>query len=94
MKPKIGDVVYICIGFDNIIEKDKVGYLGKTGFVIDNYIDYEDLFDIGYGYDDYGVTWFRTLEEAEKRMVEIYGSGTKLKKDDGYWKAVKPRREI
>lgn len=93
MKPKLNQKIYIIIGFDEGIDSDKVGYLGETSFIIENYADYEC--SVEFDYDAYGVTWFYTLKEAKDRMAEVYGSNTKFKKmEDCYggsdwWEIIK-----
>lgn len=77
MKLKIGQAVYIV---DNCyIDKEEVGYLGKSSFIIEGY---ENKYNQEHFYEYYGKTWFNTLKEVKEKYP-------KLKKvADGEWEIV------
>ena len=68
MKPKLGRVVYTV--YQNDITKNKVAFLGKESFITDSYggLFIDDSWE--HYYDNYGHTWFTTLKDAKKYVME------------------------
>lgn len=72
-KPKIGKKIYT-IWKGDIVE-DRVEYLGKDGFLIE---DYDIKIISGYYYKDYDEKWFTSLAKAKKRCKENFGEVHKI----------------
>lgn len=93
MKPSIGRTIY-CI-YQNGINEDNVGYLGKDSFIVDDFSDLRRFDSLEYFYDDYQRTWFTSLPQAKKALLsklhrEYPDSKFKLKHTcDDYWECEK-----
>lgn len=90
MKPKLSSTVYVI--YQDTIAEYKVGYLGKNSFIIDEFSDWM-IFDVlEWKYDDYGKTWFKSINLAKSKLLDdakkTYLNAKIKKVDDGYWKIV------
>lgn len=70
MKPKIGQKVY-CIMDDDILA-DKVGYIGKESFIIDDFSEFNRFDSFEWFYEDYGFKWFTKLKDAKESILKDY----------------------
>lgn len=70
MKPKIGQKVY-CIMDDDILA-DKVGYIGKESFIIDDFSEFNAFDSFEWFYEDYGFKWFTKLKDAKESILKDY----------------------
>ena len=72
MKPKIGRKVYcIYYGFtEGAISIEKVGFLGKDSFIVEDFSDYREFDSLEWFFNDYGKTWFTSLAKAKKTIFE------------------------
>ena len=68
-KPKIGKKVYIIHTGD--VYEERVGWIGKDSFIIENYSMYTDDF-MEFFYEDHNEWWFSTLAAAKKKCKHIY----------------------
>lgn len=68
MKPKLGQKVY-CIMYDDILA-DKVGYLGKESFIIDDFSEFNKFESFEWFYNDYGFKWFTKLKDAKESILK------------------------
>lgn len=83
MKPNIGDVVY-CI-YDGSLAKDKVGYIGKDSFILDEISPSVKLEACCFFYDEYNINWFSTFKEAKTALLSKYKNAKLKKITDDYW---------
>lgn len=88
MKPKLGRKVY-CI-YDNTILGETVYAIGKNSFFISNVYEgtYSDSWE--WEFNEYGTTWFTSLTEAKKVLLETaYNPNNEklkiVKKRDDFW---------
>ena len=83
-KPKLGQTVYIAFG--DWICKDKVLMVGENSFACHMQFDSAvfNLFRRPIMFDEYGVAWFNTLEDAKKSIVLEAGQRI-VKHSDEYW---------
>ena len=71
MTPKLGQKVY-CIYNDDCILVEKVGFIGKDSFIIEDFTDAVNFDSLEWFYEDYNDLWFTDLSKAKKRLKEIY----------------------
>lgn len=70
-KLKIGTRVY-CLYKGNSVLEERVGYIGQTGFVIENLQDAKDYGNLEWSYNCYNKSWFTNSEKAKQKLKEIY----------------------
>ena len=87
-KPRIGQWVYKI--YCECITKIKVYMLGTNEFCTEDAFNSMYLLDSRWplAYDDYGETWFYSLEEAKEKIKEEYPDYKIVKLTDSYWEAV------
>lgn len=89
-KPGIGKIVYTLCSSSYGIQKDKVGYIGKDGFVVGDFSEYRDFDSLHYLYEDYNETWFTSFKEARRKVLDdirkLTDSKVKIRKiNSEYW---------
>lgn len=85
---KIGQTVYTI--YEGSIEKNKVGFIGKESFIIENFRSGRQWDSIEWDYDGYNESWTFSLTKAKeillKRYQEIYDAKFIIKRlADDYW---------
>jgi len=83
MIPRLGQKVYLL--FRNAVLLDKVYMKGKESFVCDSAFDPISIEEVRTPlfYGEYGETWFTSLSELRKAVVEPKNKLVKISED--YW---------
>ena len=92
MKPKLGNKVY-CL-YDNGIFVDKVGYLGKDSFIIDDFNNCKEFDSLEWFFDDFNIQWFTSLSKAKTALIDKfkdrYAGKLKVVKINDDWYEIEP----
>lgn len=88
MKNKLNPGHKVYVIYDDAIFLKSAAYVGKHSFIVDGY---EQLVDDAreYDYIDYGKTWFTSIAEAKKFLLQeniAHGiTGKIIQLADDYW---------
>lgn len=81
--PRIGQKVYLF--FNNCVSLEYVYMKGKESFACDSAFSslYIDGYRVPHFYDEYGKTWFTSLSDLKKAVLEPNEKLVKM--HDNYW---------
>lgn len=87
MKPKLGRVVYVV--YKETISKFRVGYVGKSSFIIDDFCEDMNFEILEWRYDDFDKTWFTSFNKAKNALLNnvknTYINAKICKVYEDYW---------
>lgn len=85
MKPDLNTVVYTI--YEHNITKTRVAFIGNKSFITEHF---KKGYDYGYEFDfnDFGNSWFTSLSEAKKKIIEDNECCKLVKLADDYWTGV------
>lgn len=90
MKPQVGTTVY-CL-WNNCILRHTVGYVGKQSFIIEAFRNDVEFSSLEWDYDEYDITWYKTLPKAKKALISQNGGhGIVMERGEGYWEYLDER---
>lgn len=71
----LGKTVYVVYGDE--MYKERVGYIGSTSFIVEEFDDGRIFDSLEWFYADYNKRWFTSFAKAKKALLEegkiIYG---------------------
>lgn len=69
--PKLNPGHKVYVIYNGSIFLKSAAYIGKYSFIVDRY-EWLNEDAREYDYNDYGITWFTSIAEAKKFLLEAY----------------------